>query len=190
MGLAGRPFALLHPGGGGNPGMTLVVKRWPLPQFAALARRLAAQSGLAVLAIGGPGDTDLTAALAEQAGPGTWDAGGAEWLELAALAERAALYVGNDTGATHVAAAVGCQTVMVLGPSDPRRYAPFAPPGQAVAVWREWARHLMAGHHTADLRGGAAGFDWDQHGVGVEEVWQACAQLLISAGKPAPTPTS
>ena len=55
-------------------------------------------------------------------------------MELAAIARRAALCVGNDTGPTHLAAAVGTPTVAVFGPdSDP---ALCAPRGALVAVLR------------------------------------------------------
>ena len=45
--------------------------------------------------------------------------------EIGALSADALLYIGNDTGLTHLASASGAKTVMVLGPSDPKRYAPF-----------------------------------------------------------------
>jgi ADP-heptose:LPS heptosyltransferase len=44
--------------------------------------------------------------------------------ELAALARRAAVYVGNDTGPSHVAEAAGANVVMLFGPSDPIVYGP------------------------------------------------------------------
>jgi ADP-heptose:LPS heptosyltransferase len=49
---------------------------------------------------------------------------------LVALAERLAnakLYVGNDSGITHLAAAAGCPTVAIFGPTDPRVWAPRGP---------------------------------------------------------------
>jgi heptosyltransferase III len=38
--------------------------------------------------------------------------------------ERAGLFVGNDSGLMHLAAAAGCPTLALFGPTDPRRYAP------------------------------------------------------------------
>ena len=172
VGLESRSFAVLHPGGGQNPGMTLDAKRWPLEYFARLARRLIEKSRNAVVVVGGPDDAGLTAAVKGLVDLPVTDWGGVEWDEIGALAERAALYVGNDTGATHMAVAVGCKTVMVMGPSDPRRYAPFAVPSQAVAVWKPWAVPQQG------VRGGAKSFDWQRDGVGVEDVWEACKLLL------------
>ncbi len=45
-------------------------------------------------------------------------------LELAALMKRAALFIGNDAGPMHVAAAVGCPVVALFGPSDPKVWGP------------------------------------------------------------------
>ncbi len=172
LGLETRRLAILHPGGGQNPGMTMESKRWPPERFARLARRLVERAALEVIVLGGPADAGLTAAVKGLVDLPVTDWGGAEWDEIGALAERASLYVGNDTGATHLAAAAGCKTVMVMGPSDPRRYAPFAPPSQAVAVWKPWAEPKEG------VRLRAAGFDWLRDGAGVEEVWEACRRLL------------
>ncbi|MBI4772526.1 MAG: glycosyltransferase family 9 protein, partial [Chloroflexi bacterium] len=172
LGLEERPFAAIHPGGGNNPGMQLEIKRWPPEYFARLARRLVERGRLAVVAVGGPQDGALTAAVKGLVDLPVHDWGGVQWDEIGALAERAALYVGNDTGATHMATAVGCKTVMVMGPSDPARYAPFAPPEQACAAWKPWRAPAQG------VRGGAAGFDWQRDGVTVDEVWEACRALL------------
>ena len=175
LGLEARRLAIVNPGGGQNPGMTMESKRWPPECFARLARRLVQRGALEVIVIGGPADAGLTAAVKGLVDLPVTDWGGAEWDEIGALAERARLYVGNDTGATHLAAAVGCKTVMVMGPSDPRRYAPFAPPGQAEAVWKPWAIP------EAGVRWRAAGFDWLRDGAGVEDVWEACRRLMKSS---------
>lgn len=134
----GEPYAVLHPGGGDNPGMRLTSKRWPIASFAELGRRIFA-SGLRPVVVCGPHEGALGAELAE-AVPGSLGLG--TRLSLAgvgALAERASVHVGNDSGPTHVALAVGTPTVAVFGPSDERRYGPFgewpdgSPVGEAVA---------------------------------------------------------
>jgi len=60
---------------------------------------------------------------------------------------------------------------MVMGPSDPRRYAPFGPPDRVTYVWREWAAPREG------VRGGAAGFSWAA-GATVEDVFDAALGLL------------
>ncbi|MFL1461038.1 glycosyltransferase family 9 protein [Roseococcus sp. DSY-14] len=105
-------FALLVPGASPlRPG-----KRWPAQRFAELAARL----DMPAVAVGGPADPAI---------PGVLDLRGRTTLrELAALARRAALCVGNDTGPTHLAAALGVPTLAVFGPeSDPALCAPRGP---------------------------------------------------------------
>lgn len=111
-GLAGR-FAALHPGSGGR------AKRWPVERFAALARRLA----MPVVWLLGPAEE----ADAEAHGLGRALGAVAEGLPLATLAgllARCSVYVGNDSGVTHLAAAVGAPTVALFGPTEPAVWAP------------------------------------------------------------------
>jgi ADP-heptose:LPS heptosyltransferase len=121
FGLPAR-FALLVPGASAQrPG-----KRWPTERFAALAARL----GMPCAVVGGPAERGMAAAI-----PGALDlAGQTSLVELAAVARRAALCVGNDTGPTHLAAATGTPTIAIFGPdSDP---ALCAPRGAGVTVLR------------------------------------------------------
>jgi ADP-heptose:LPS heptosyltransferase len=90
--------------------------------------------------------------------------------EIGALANEARIYMGNDTGLTHLAAAAGGKTAMILGPSDPQRYAPFAPPSIAIALWKPTALH--DGGVAAGI---PAGWTWERDGINPEE---AAAQIL------------
>lgn len=124
-----RPI-VIHPAGGENPGMVLLSKRWPASRFAAVARHFATQ-GRRVVVIGGPNDQALANDVA-----GTWAeslAGTLSWDETGALLERAALFIGNDTGAMHLAAACGAPVIAIFGPSDPARYAPYTP--RSLTLW-------------------------------------------------------
>lgn len=115
-------FTLLVPGASAErPG-----KRWPVERFADVAARL----GLPAVVVGGQAEASLAAAI-----PGALDlTAQTSLVELAAVARRATLCVGNDTGPTHLAAAVGTPTVAVFGPeSDP---ALCAPRGNHVHVLR------------------------------------------------------
>ena len=58
--------------------------------------------------------------------------------ELAALCELAGLYVGNDIGSTYVAAATGCPTLAIHGPTDPAITAPYMVNGRVKALWRPY----------------------------------------------------
>lgn len=123
LGLPPR-FALLIPGASpARPG-----KRWP--GFPALAAGL----GMPAVVAGGPGEGELARAI-RAAAPEALDLTGRTSLfQLAAVARRAALAVGNDTGPTHLAAAAGCPTLALFGgESDP---ALCAPRGAEVRVLR------------------------------------------------------
>jgi ADP-heptose:LPS heptosyltransferase len=125
FGLPGR-FALLVPGA--SPGRP--AKRWPEDRFAALAAGL----DLPCAVLGGPAEAPLAAAILAAA-PGAIDlAGRTSFADIAALGRSAAFCVGNDTGPTHLLAAVGCPTLALFGDdSDP---ALCAPRGGRVAVLR------------------------------------------------------
>jgi ADP-heptose:LPS heptosyltransferase len=119
------PYALLIPGAAPHR----PEKRWPAERFGELATHLMGQNITPVIA-GTAGEKPL-AAIIQAACPRAIDLTGQTSLpELAALAGRAAMAVGNDTGPMHLAAAVGCPGVVLFGRySDP---ALTAPPGMTV----------------------------------------------------------
>lgn len=128
------PFIVAHPGGGINPGMRFEGKRFPARRFAELLDRVAAAKNAGVILLGGPGDIELVAEVAQRlSAPALNWAGRLSFAEIGALAAEALLYIGNDTGLTHLAAASGAKTVMLMGPTDPRRYAPDAP--NSMVIW-------------------------------------------------------
>ena len=115
-----RAPAMLHPGSGGE------WKCWPAQRFAELARRLSAEGTLVVL-LQGPADGRACDAVCELLFPDNSTAVGRfESLEdVAALISCAAVYVGNDSGITHLAAALGAPTLAVFGPTDPVVWGPL-----------------------------------------------------------------
>ena len=122
-------FSLIVPGGSAHR----PEKRWPAECFAALARNLA-DSGLPPVLIGKNAEAAILAGIEREA-PRSFNLCGRTSLDqIAALARRATCAVGNDTGPIHIAATVGCPTVVLFGPaSDPKRCAPC---GEAVTVLR------------------------------------------------------
>lgn len=163
-------YVLLLPAGGSNPGMTLAQKRWPPQHFAQLAREL----GLDSVLVAGPQDSAILAAVGEHLPqPAPCLAGELSFAQIALLARRARVTVGNDSGLTHLAAAAGARTVAIFGPSDPRRYAPFTP--GVLALWRPGP--LQA---TGVSAGAIPGWNWQQHGIGVDEVCALVTDFLAS----------
>jgi lipopolysaccharide export system permease protein len=107
-------------------------KMWPAERFLELAERLTAPSGILpgarIAVFGGPGEHDAAAPLLAGLGGRAIDFVGTHPLPVAAAAiARATLFVGNDSGLMHVAAAGGIPTLGLFGPSDERNFGPFGP---------------------------------------------------------------
>lgn len=170
-----RTFIALQPGCGDTP--VGRAKRWPVENFAQLADALAERQR-EVIVIEGPDERGVgqqISALAtshprviELAGP---------LKHAAAILERAALYVGTDSGLAHVAAAVGTPPVTLFAAADPVRVAPFGY-GHLVVTpppinGRAWQPRLMypMDHPGPKLRDGG-GIDWAAH-IRVEDVMAA-----------------
>jgi ADP-heptose:LPS heptosyltransferase len=115
-----RPVACLHPGASRDE------NRWPPERFAALGDHLDGR-GLAVALTGTAGEAPVTAAVARAMRAPVLDLAGRTGVgTLAALFARARVVVSNDTGAAHVAAAVGATSVVVFpAAGDPDRWAPL-----------------------------------------------------------------
>ncbi|MBV9970685.1 MAG: glycosyltransferase family 9 protein, partial [Xanthobacteraceae bacterium] len=106
-----------------------IYKRWTREGWRAIATNLAAR-GLTVLATGGPSPAEKAFLDEVWAGmPVRRIDGALSWPELAALLGRARVYVGPDTSTTHLAAASGCPTVALYGPTDPRLWGPVPAAG-------------------------------------------------------------
>ncbi|WP_291497802.1 glycosyltransferase [Desulfocurvus sp.] len=126
----GQALVVIH------PGATHPTQRWGAAAFAALAAGLAARGAARVALAGGPGDAALVAdvlrALAGAgAPPPVLTATDLALPELAALLARASVFVGNNSGPLHLAAALGRPTVSVMGPTVAARWTPRGP-GHAV----------------------------------------------------------
>ena len=99
-------------------------KQWTREGWRALAQALAAR-GLAVAATGSPADRAYLDEVWRDALNVRRLDGQLRWPEIAALIAGARLYVGPDTSVTHLAAATGCPTVALYGPTDPRQWGPW-----------------------------------------------------------------
>lgn len=169
-------YLVVHAGGGRNPGMIMDAKRYPPDRLAALAARLAQRLNAAVIVIGAADDADaveaVTAGCCERGIPAQACAGMFTFGQIGALARRALLYIGGDTGLTHYAAAAGARTVALFGPSDPARYAPYS--DRALALWKPTPRVGNRGVSGGPI----ADWDWARDGIGVDEAEAQIAAWL------------
>jgi len=138
---------LLPPGGpviGLGPTANWSEKIWPAERFVALFKELAARlPGARAAVFGGPGADERRAAQPVlDALPGATDLVGRLALpEVAACLRRCSLFIGNDSGLMHLAAAAGAPTLGLFGPTQAAEYAPSGrctavaladgPPGEA-----------------------------------------------------------
>ena len=130
-GLTG-PYALLMPGGAGVG----AVKRWPVTGWATLARHLA-RRGITPVIIGGPAETDLAAEIRRTCCE-TIDLTATSLPDIAAIATKAAVAVGNDTGPLHLAAFVGAPTAVLFSRAGvPAQLAPRGPGGEWPVVLQQ-----------------------------------------------------
>ena len=113
--------------GGLRPGAYLLVlpgsgsrsKNWPADNFLNLIRRFEKeQKTLVVL---GPAEADIEAVFRDS---GVATCTGLELGEVAALARASRVFIGNDSGVSHLAAAAGARGLVLFGPSDPVRWRP------------------------------------------------------------------
>ena len=157
------PLIIMHPGGGSNPVYSDKDKQWPVERFVRLGNHLAKKYQAQLLIVGDEGERPLAETIS-----GLMYASVANWAgqitlgELGALGEVADLYIGNDAGPTHIAAAVGCPTLAIYGPSNPAISGPYAIKSPVTTLW-----------HKFD-----SNFIWAD-GTTVKEVIAAAENLLI-----------
>ena len=114
----GEPFAVIH------PAAAFETKQWATEKFARVAEELSGR-GLTPVAIVSPKEQQLAQSLIEQSSARVIALTDLSLPEVTALASRARLFVGNDSGIAHIAAAAGAACVVIFGSSN-------------VAHWRPW----------------------------------------------------
>ena len=113
-----RPLLALHPGSGSPR------KNWPVEKWVELGRRLLGRD-VQLLIVGGEADEERVAVLRK-----AWQDAAvlvARHLplpHLAAILARSRLFIGHDSGISHLAAAVGAPSLLLFGPTDPAVWAP------------------------------------------------------------------
>ncbi|WP_207955968.1 glycosyltransferase family 9 protein [Rubrobacter marinus] len=121
--LGAERFVLVHPGSSASS------RTYPAERYALVVEELSSTTGLPVIVTGGPGEEDLARRVAGSAGA---PLGGETGLgAFAALVGRADAVVTNNTGATHVASALGTPVVTVFaGTNPPEQWGPWRTPNR------------------------------------------------------------
>lgn len=156
-------FILISPGGG------WIAKRWPPASYADLLTHMTqrpALSGLAVVLTGSPAEEGDIRQILKSSGNRRACYVPATLGQYIALARRARLFIGGDTGPMHLAAALGVPVVAIMGPTDPVRNGPFSSSDIALSNDAE-VNHTRRGKSPAFLQG-----------IAVEDVAAAAEERL------------
>jgi ADP-heptose:LPS heptosyltransferase len=168
---AGAPYAVIQ------PGARYFTKQWPLDRFAALARWLREAHGIATVVPLGPGEQKMAAEAREKFGGGAVILTSPDLRELIALIAGARIFVGNDAGPAHLAAAAGTPSVVIFGSSSS-------------VHWRPWqVEHRVAQNDfPCNPCKGDRCYEFEEPrcilSVTFEQVRDACEAILAGADKP------
>jgi ADP-heptose:LPS heptosyltransferase len=127
-----------------SPAANWVGKTWPLERFSRVAIRLLGSDGQIpggrLMVLGGPTERKIAQNLKDCVPRNRFIdlAGQVDLVTAFACLKRARLFVGNDSGTMHLAAAAGVPTLGLFGPSDERRYAPWGPNTRVVRGGRSF----------------------------------------------------
>ena len=168
-----------------GPSANWIGKEWPWQNFAELARRLTAPDaplfGAKILLLGAPEDRarlkPLRAALSDR--PVIDEIGRLDLLTVHACLRKAALFVGNDSGLMHLAAAAGAPTLGLFGPSDEAAYAPWGPHCASVRGSRSFAELTAPPFDFS-------GRECHMFDLSVDDVERAALELLNRVGSTEP----
>ncbi len=117
------------------PGSARPSKCWPAERFARLADKIISIQPRSVVAIGSPAERKLAEKIKALAKTHVVNLAGQTSIpQLTALLKSAKLVVGNDTGPAHIAAALDVPVVVIFGPTNPARVAPYHKKNSVVAI--------------------------------------------------------
>ena len=110
---------ILHPGSGSKK------KVWPLERFLSLAKTLQDRFNSRIHIVLGPAEGSETERVFEGMAPHPLiQVKGLSLLQLASVIEGCRLFIGNDSGVSHLASALGIPTIALFGPTDPKVWSP------------------------------------------------------------------
>lgn len=156
-----------------QPGARLAAMRWPAEKFAEIAPWLRQVHGIASVVNLSAHDREIVSGVRREMSNCAWIPAPLGLRELIALIARARLFVGNDSGPAHLAAAAGRPGVVIFGVTNPVQWRP----------WQTEHRVVQTGAVFKSLRGNKSIVIHEPRpicSITVEEVRRACEELLDS----------
>jgi lipopolysaccharide heptosyltransferase III len=167
--LPGTPYAVLQPGG------RLKTMRWPAAKYAQIARWLRDAHGTASVVNLGGQDGEAASEARREMSDCSAIPEALSLREMIALIAEARIFVGNDSGPAHVAAAAGTPSAVIYGPTNPTQ-------------WRPWGSE----HRVVETRATFRAIRGDKtvpaseprpiQSIEVDEVRHACEELIRGKG--------
>jgi heptosyltransferase-2 len=131
LALAPNPILGLNPGAEYGP-----AKRWPVDRYIAVANEIRKHTNCAWILFGGNNDRELATQIESALGrPAVFNVAGKTSLrEMMSLTKHCRVFLTNDTGPMHVAAALGVPIVAIFGSTSPELTAPLAANGAQIQI--------------------------------------------------------
>jgi heptosyltransferase I len=156
-------YAVLNPGAGWDS------KRWPVERYSLVAQHLARRGVRSVVTWGGRRERAWAESIVSQAAGCALLAPPTSLLELCAVLRNARLFVGSDTGPLHIAAALETPCVAMFGSSLASACGPYGSGHIA----------LQAAYDNTRTRKQPGADNWAMRLIAVEQVCQACDEILV-----------
>jgi len=165
----GEPFIAIHP-------FSAVLERgWPLERFIELANSLYRERGCPILWLGGRGDKVWEDRIsAGYKGRIIMAIGRTDIRQTMALLSFCTLFVGNDSGIMHIAAALKVPLVAIFGPQSVEKFGPWAERGKYRIVTKRFPCHPCKQRFFEECKSGPEGRPFCLESIGLEEVLEAC----------------
>jgi heptosyltransferase III len=160
-------FIVFHTGSGNG------IKNWPVKKFEALAGMIR-EKGFRIVWIAGPAEEALSSPSTDMA------VRNAPLPLLVHVFARSSLYVGNDSGISHLATACGTPSVVLFGPSDPEVWRPWGKKVAVVSVTRRkcFPCHPMPRRGVKNKNAQAACKKPCMDNISVLEVFEKCEKVM------------
>ncbi len=116
-----------------HPGARKKMRQWKPDRYAQVAQRLREKYHASIILLGGTGEENLLEDIEQKMGfPAVLKSCNLSLLDMAAVFSECRIFIGNDSGPGHIAAAVGCSTLSLFGPNYPTICRPYIDSGKVI----------------------------------------------------------